>query len=97
MFVHFLSAVVTRCQRRETNSYARGSPSEEQDRQLPQGLPFRSNIVFLHVDAIEASGGSSKKNHEEAECVAWLVELCARSRVSCGDIGVISPYGAQVL
>jgi len=67
-----------------------------QDRQLPQGLPFRSNIVFLHVDAIEASGGSSKKNHEEAECVAWLVELCARSRVSCGDIGVISPYGAQV-
>eukprot|EP00438_Fugacium_kawagutii_P016105 Skav235794 [mRNA] locus=scaffold1267:66896:81295:+ [translate_table: standard] len=45
------------------------------DRPMPAGLPFRSSLVFLHVDAIESSGGASKKNEGEADCAAWIVEL----------------------
>jgi len=68
----------------------------DKDRPLPNGTPFKSNLVFLHVDALESSGGASKKNPEEAACVGWLVSLCMRSGISGADIGVISPYGAQV-
>merc|ERR1719277_89903 len=68
----------------------------DSDRPLPAGMPFRSNLVFLHVDAIESSGGASKKNPEEAECVAWLVDLVARAQIRYEDIGIITPYGAQV-
>merc|ERR1719454_1945475 len=30
----------------------------DSDRRLPAGMPFRSNLVFLHVDALEAAGGA---------------------------------------
>merc|ERR1719242_1165550 len=64
------------------------------DRPLPQGLPFRSNLVFLHVDAMEASGGASKKNPDEAACVAWLVQKIIDGQdLYPEEIGVISPYG----
>jgi len=66
------------------------------ERRLPQGLPFRSNLAFLHVDAVEASGGASKKNPEEAACVSWLYDLVMEAGISGADIGIISPYGAQV-
>jgi len=66
------------------------------DRQLPPGLPFRSPLVFLHVDAMESSGGASKKNEAEADCVAWVVEQVMQHEVRPESIGVISPYGAQV-
>lgn len=68
----------------------------DSDRQLPSGMPFRSNLVFLHVDAIEASGGASKKNFEEADCAVWTAGLAMKSGIAGGDIGIISPYGAQV-
>ena len=47
------------------------------DRQLPSGLPFHNSLVFLHVDAIESSGGASKKNESEAfqEGNRWLKSL----------------------
>ncbi|CAJ1441821.1 unnamed protein product [Effrenium voratum] len=66
------------------------------DRQLPSGLPFRSPLCFLHVDAIESSGGASKKNEQEADCAAWIVEQVTQAGIRPENIGIISPYGAQV-
>jgi len=69
----------------------------DRDRPIPNGMPFYSNLVFLHVDAIEASGGSSKRNPAEAQCAAWVVEQGMRyAGMSASDFGIISPYGAQV-
>ncbi len=34
----------------------RASDSAKWQRFTPEGLPFRSSLVFLHVDAIESSG-----------------------------------------
>lgn len=65
------------------------------DRQLPSGLPFRSPLCFLHVDAIESSGGASKKNEQEADCAAWIVEQVTQAGIRPENIGIISPYGAQ--
>lgn len=66
------------------------------DRPMPPGLPFRSSLVFLHVDAIESSGGASKKNEGEADCASWIVEQVMQSGIKPESIGIISPYGAQV-
>eukprot|EP00929_Paragymnodinium_shiwhaense_P075401 TRINITY_DN3854_c0_g1_i1.p1 TRINITY_DN3854_c0_g1~~TRINITY_DN3854_c0_g1_i1.p1 ORF type:complete len:1545 (+),score=454.06 TRINITY_DN3854_c0_g1_i1:54-4637(+) len=68
----------------------------EMDRPPIDGLPFRSSLVFLHVDAMEAAGGASKKNYEEVSCVDWVAELVMKQGIYPQDIGIISPYGAQV-
>eukprot|EP00930_Biecheleria_cincta_P067106 TRINITY_DN534_c0_g1_i2.p1 TRINITY_DN534_c0_g1~~TRINITY_DN534_c0_g1_i2.p1 ORF type:complete len:1465 (-),score=368.91 TRINITY_DN534_c0_g1_i2:53-4408(-) len=68
----------------------------DRDRQLPDGLPFHSNLVFLHVDALESSGGASKKNEDEAYAASWVVDLVMEHGIRPEEIGVITPYGAQV-
>ncbi|CAD7926791.1 unnamed protein product [Amoebophrya sp. A120] len=56
-----------------------------------------SNLMFIHVEAWEQTSGSSKSNDEEANCVVHLVEHFLNCRVCPSkEIGVISPYSAQV-
>lgn len=68
-------------------------------RQRPPGLPFRAPVAFLHVEALEQSRGPSKANPAEAACLGWLVGRILQglsSRPSEGQVGIITPYAAQV-
>eukprot|EP00397_Hematodinium_sp_SG-2012_P004327 GEMP01004338.1.p1 GENE.GEMP01004338.1~~GEMP01004338.1.p1 ORF type:complete len:906 (+),score=219.90 GEMP01004338.1:588-3305(+) len=54
----------------------------------------KSPVFVVNVDARESSTGASKSNKEEAHCVATLVEWLSKDGVN--DVGVITPYSAQV-
>merc|ERR1719193_2247026 len=72
---------------------------KEADRQRPARLPLNSPLAFIHVEADERSKGASKVNPDEARCVAWLVQQVLQTlppRLTGDEIGVISPYAAQV-
>ncbi|CAE7330368.1 Upf1 [Symbiodinium natans] len=74
------------------------SAVQESDRQLPRGCTLTTHVALLHVEAREQSRGASKRNADEASCAAWLVEQMMRlyGRLKGDEIGVISPYAAQV-
>lgn len=72
---------------------------KDSDRQRSPRLPITAPLGFLHVEAEERSRGSSKVNLEEARCVAWVVERTMQAmpaRVTGDEVGVITPYAAQV-
>lgn len=73
---------------------------DETERPPPQGFAWPrldAGIAFVHVEGPESSDGQSKSNYNEVERVAdILVEVLAASELSCADIGVVTPYSAQV-
>ncbi|KIZ03846.1 putative Regulator of nonsense transcripts 1 [Monoraphidium neglectum] len=71
------------------------------DRTRPQGFAFPSashNVVLVDVDGEEqTSQRGSHSNEKEAEVVVRLVtRLVERCGLRTGQIGIISPYKAQV-
>jgi hypothetical protein len=53
-------------------------------------------VAMVPVSGMEASEGSSKSNRAEAEATALVVRRLLAAGVPSSQIGVISPYGAQV-
>jgi hypothetical protein len=69
--------------------------SEEQ-RQSP-GTPFsRSAILFQNVPGEEVAEGTSYRNANEACAVVDLYERLRAAHIADADIGIITPYNAQV-
>lgn len=66
----------------------------------PQGVPWPNPqvpVAFFEVGEDEAQDGESKANHAEVEVVRNLVlALLAQGELGLGDIGVVTPYMAQV-
>ncbi|CAE8623465.1 unnamed protein product [Polarella glacialis] len=59
-----------------------------------QGLDL-GTLAIIHVGAAETSQGMSKSNKAEADCVAHLLRAL-KPGVPLGEVGVITPYSAQV-
>lgn len=53
-------------------------------------------VSLVHCDGREQVSGTSRANAEEAKCVARLVGLFLAQGFDWWDVGVISPYSAQV-
>jgi len=69
------------------------------DRVLPAGVfpTSESRVCFLEVDGQEEQVNTSKVNRMEASCVVWMIQqLMAMGSVWFSQIGVITPYSAQV-
>ncbi|CAK0823440.1 unnamed protein product [Prorocentrum cordatum] len=60
----------------------------------PHGLQL-GPVVVVHVGAAESSQGMSKSNAGEASCVEFLLRAL-RPTCPLDDVGVITPYSAQV-
>ena len=59
-------------------------------------LPDREPVVGYDIGGTERSEGTSYANPEEAKLVAHLVDRLDADGVDPGDVGVITPYAAQV-
>jgi superfamily I DNA and/or RNA helicase len=60
--------------------------------------PDSQSVVFVPVISVNGSGGDSRRNADEAEAVAQLVQrYVALPGVSPAMIGVVSPFRAQVV
>jgi superfamily I DNA and/or RNA helicase len=77
-----------------------GDGVEGADRLPPRGVEWPVpgvGLCFLHVGGKEARDGESRVNEGEANMVVALVEnLIAGGEVGVNDIGVVTPYNAQV-
>ena len=74
-----------------------GTPPEH--RMPPQGFEWPRvdmPVAMVPVYGSETGEGTSKSNRSEAEAVARVVQGLQYAGVRAADIGVISPYGAQV-
>eukprot|EP00667_Euglena_gracilis_P001695 EG_transcript_1695 len=69
------------------------------DRVLPAGLfpTPESRVCFIEVGGQEEQDNTSKMNRMEAHCAVWCVrQLMALGGIKFHQIGVITPYAAQV-
>merc|ERR1719461_404246 len=72
----------------------------EHDRLPPCGFQWPrpdSGVAFIHVQGVEYRDGESHTNDEESEQVIYVLEQVLRAgELSVLDVGVVSPYAAQV-
>jgi len=70
------------------------------DREALDGFQWpkaENPMCFVSIHGHESGNGTSFENHQEAEQVVYIVQNMLRSgRNQPPDIGVVSPYGAQV-
>ncbi|XP_071941571.1 regulator of nonsense transcripts 1 homolog [Antedon mediterranea] len=73
---------------------------EAKRRPLPSGFPYHEKgqpIIFLDIKSKEMTTGSSKSNIDEANRIKTLVAgLLNAKQIKESEIGIISPYTAQV-
>jgi len=72
----------------------------EAARPAPKGFPWPDRsmpVAFAQVDGLEEPDGSSYRNHSEAIAVLNVLrDVLTAGELRAEDIGVISPYSAQV-
>jgi len=69
------------------------------DRPPPEGFPWPqdSGIAFINVDGRESRDGESRSNEAETRQLAQvLANILAEKELSVLEVGVVSPYSAQV-
>merc|ERR1719382_2442585 len=73
---------------------------EAKDRKVPEGINWPNPqvpVAFVEVSEEEQSEGDSKLNSAEAEQVMRVVHQAMNAGgLQIGDIGVVTPYAAQV-
>jgi len=72
----------------------------ETDRPKPKGFPWphkSAGVAFINVQGPEAKDGESRCNWNEIEALTGvLANLLRAKELSVLDVGVVSPYSAQV-
>ena len=54
-------------------------------------------VAFIHVDAYEQRVGRSYSKVDQIKAILYIIRLLFDGHdVNCSDIGIITPYGAQV-
>jgi len=70
------------------------------DRPAPRGIPWPRKdvgVAFLNCPGLERSSGESRSNDQEANYVAdILATVLAEKELSVLEVGVVTPYSAQV-
>ncbi|AEN07850.1 AAA ATPase (plasmid) [halophilic archaeon DL31] len=72
------------------------SSLETADRNTNWTVPGEPPLIGINIDGPESSSGTSKKNEREARVVTKRVKALAEKGVRMSDIGIITPYSAQI-